>query len=121
MELFWIFATFVAISIADLVTTIIGIRLGGLEDIWFGRRIPPLFVLIAVQIAGFYIITLLQPLVPYMIHAIYAVLVIRATVVVWNIYLIVMQHRRQEKTMFFTFPFFSGQGFWRRIRSPRGS
>jgi hypothetical protein len=113
MEVFWIF---VAIVVADIVTTIHGIRVG-LEDIWFGRRIFPLFVFTATQIAGFYVITLLLPLVPYMAYVVYSVLVVRVAVVIWNIYLII----RTRKTMVFSFPFFSGWGFWRRIRSPRGS
>ena len=102
---------------ADVATTLAGLRIG-LEDVWFGRRAAPMLGVAVVQIVGFYVIMLLLPLVPYMRFVIYAVLVFRATVVIWNIYLLLT---REEKTMFFSFPFFSGRGFWRRSRSPRGS
>ena len=38
MELLWIFA---AVVVADVATTLVGIRLG-LEDVWFGRRALPM-------------------------------------------------------------------------------
>jgi hypothetical protein len=98
MELFWIFVTIV---IADLLTTLYGIRIG-LEDIWFGRRVLPLFILTTAQIAGFYVIMLLMPLVPYMRYVVYGAIIIRVAVVVWNIYLIT----RERKSNTFFFPFF---------------
>jgi len=116
MELFWVF---VAVVIADVISTLLGFRVG-LEDVWFGRRAAPMFILAVVQIAGFYVIMMLLPLVPYLMLVVYAVVILRAAVVVWNVYLII-SHMQEEKTMFFSFPFFSGQGFWRRSRSPRGS
>jgi len=113
MELFWVFVVIVA---ADVATTLVGFRIG-LEDVWFGRRVMPMLAFAAAQIAGFYVIMLLLPLVPYMQYVVYGVLILRIAVVVWNIYLIV-----REKTDVFFFPsFFSGRGFWRRSRSPRGS
>jgi len=117
MELLWIFA---AVVVADVATTLVGIRLG-LEDVWFGRRALPLFVYGAVQIAGFYVAIQLLPLAPYMTYAVYGVLIVRAAVVIWNIYLILRELHRFEKTVFFSFPFFNVLEFWRRIRSPRGS
>ena len=113
MELFWVFVVIVA---ADIITTLIGFRIG-LEDVWFGRRAIPMFAFAIVQIIGFYMLVLLLPLVPYMRFVVYAVLAFRIAIVIWNIYLII----RKEKTMFFSFPFFSGRGFWRRSRSPRVS
>jgi hypothetical protein len=118
MELFWLF---VAIVVADVLSTIAGIRLG-LEDVWFGRRVLPLFAYGAVQIAGFYMALQLLPLVPYMIYAIYGVLAFRGAVVIWNIYLILRELQRPgatEKTTFFSFPLFNGRGFWQRIRNPK--
>jgi hypothetical protein len=112
MELFWVF---VAVVVADVATTLIGFRMG-LEDVWFGRRAAPMLGVAVAQIAGFYVIMLLLPLAPYMRFVVYAVLVFRVAVVVWNIYLML-----REKTMFFSFPFFSGWGFWRRSRSSRRS
>jgi hypothetical protein len=97
MELFWVF---VIIAAADLMTTIIGVRLG-LEDIWFGRRILPLFVLTAAQIAGFYVITLLLPLVPYMRYVVYGVLALRVAVIIWNIYLIIRARKNDFFLSFF--------------------
>ena len=111
MELFLIF---IIILIADIATTLIGIR-RGLEDVWFGRRATPMFALAAAQIAGFYAIMMLLPIVPYMEYVVYGVLAFRAAVVVWNIYLIFTS----EKTGIFFYPFFSGRGFLRRSRSPR--
>jgi hypothetical protein len=112
MELFWVF---VAIVVADVITTLVGISVG-LEDVWFGRRVLPMLFLTVAQLAGFYIIMQLLPLAPYMEYVVYAVLAIRILVVLWNIYLIL-----ETKNRDFFFPFFSVSGSWRRSRSPRGS
>lgn len=97
MELFWVF---VLVVIADIATTLTGYRIG-LEDVWFGRRVAPMLVLAAAQIAGFYAIMLLLPLVPYMRFVVYAVLALRAAVVIWNIYLLA----REKNNVFFLSPF----------------
>ena len=99
MELFWVFVVIVA---ADVATTLAGLRIG-LEDMWFGRRVAPLLGFAVAQIAGFYVIMLLLPLVPYMRFVVYAVLVFRVAVVMWNIYLLL--RAQEEKTTFFLSPF----------------
>jgi len=102
MELFWVF---VAIVFADVVSTLLGIR-QGLEDVLFGRRVLPMLFLAVAQIAGFYVIMQLLPLVPYMEHVVYAALAFRVAVVIWNIYLI-MQERKNDV---FSFRLFSADG-----------
>ena len=102
MELFWVFVVIVA---ADVATTLVGFRIG-LEDVWFGRRVMPMLAFAAAQIAGFYVIMLLLPLVPYMQYVVYGVLILRIAVVAWNIYLIV----REKTDVFFSFPLFSADG-----------
>jgi hypothetical protein len=94
MELFWIF---VAIVATDVAATLYGMKIG-FEDVWFGRRALPMLFLAAAQIAGFYVIMLLLPLVPYMRFVVYAVLAFRVAVVLWNVYLII---RERKKRCFF--------------------
>jgi len=99
MELFWVF---VALVVADIITTLHGIRVG-LEDVWFGRRRLPLLLLSVVQIVAFYIITMLLPLVPYMVYVVYGVLTVRAVIVAWNVYLIRSSRSREKSNFFLSF------------------
>jgi hypothetical protein len=112
MELFWVF---VMVVVADVVTTLWGIRLG-LEDVWFGRRVIPMLLLATAQIAGFYVIMILLPFVPYMEPVVYAVLAIRIGVVLWNVYLII-----QKTHCFFSFLFSTDGDSGRVAVVPRNS